>query len=411
MVEKKQAYYLGIDLGERYAMISYYQLNKNEPETFSTIAGSERFLIPVILSKRKGIGQWYYGQEAQKMTKTSEMICVDRLLQRAVAGERVRIEDEQYEAKELLLLYMQKLIKLPETLGNPSVFDRLVVTVDRLTRQHMELLWWIAEELGLNKSNFMVIDHKESYYYFALNQKEELWLHDMYLFECENREIRYYTLQRNARTTPQTISISEGEKQKLSGDMDEAFLKVLQEAFANQIVSAVYLVGDGFAGDWMKESLNFLCRGRRVFMGKNLYSKGACYAAFVRDLKSDWNFVYMGEHEMKFNLSLKVRSKGTPTFYHLITAGVNWFETSGQCEVILNDATEVQFWKQLPNSREAKIETLELTDLPKRPNKTTRLRIKAVPLADDTIEITIKDLGFGEFFRSSDKSWKYRMSM
>mgnify|MGYP003305324913 CR=1 FL=1 len=69
---------------------------------------------------------------------------------------------------------------------------------------------------------------------------------------------------------------------------------------------------------------------------------------------------------MKFNLSLKVRERGELAFHTLISAGRNWFESKGECEVILAGEAEIDFWKQLPNSREAVIETLELMDLPKR---------------------------------------------
>ena len=34
-------YYLGIDLCDSYAMVSFYELNMSEPETVSLIAGSE----------------------------------------------------------------------------------------------------------------------------------------------------------------------------------------------------------------------------------------------------------------------------------------------------------------------------------------------------------------------------------
>ena len=91
----------------------------------------------------------------------------------------------------------------------------------------------------------------------------------------------------------------------------------------------------------------------------------------------------MGENEMKFNLSLKVRDRGSLAFHTLISAGKNWFETTGECEVILAGNAEIDFWKQLPNSREAVIETLELMDLPNRPERTTRLRITATPISDE----------------------------
>ena len=92
----------------------------------------------------------------------------------------------------------------------------------------------------------------------------------------------------------------------------------------------------------MKNSLNTMCRGRRAFMGKNLFSKGACYAAAVRDTE-DWPYIYMGENEMKFNLSLKVKDKGKVAFFNLISAGRNWFETKGECEVILSGRKAMEF--------------------------------------------------------------------
>lgn len=411
MERRREHVYLGIDLNNRYAMISYYQLNMSEPETVSTIAGSENYQIPTLLAKRKNLGQWYYGDDARKMAKTSEVICVDSLLKRAVNKESIRIEDESYEAWELLTLFLKKLMDLPMKLGNVTVFDRVILSVDRLTKENMEIFWKIAPKLGLLPEQFSVIDHKESFYYFALSQPESLWLHNVYLFENDGKNLFYYGLKRNTRTTPQLVSIKEGIKNPIDDDKDEEFLAVLQKAFGNQIISTVYLVGEGFEGDWMKDSLNYLCRGRRAFLGNNLYSKGACYAGFVREHSENWKFIYMGENEMKFNLSLKVRDKGSLAFYTLISAGKNWFESKGECEVILSGSAEIDFWKQLPNSREAVIETLELTDLPRRPDRTTRLRITATPVSDEKIEVQIRDLGFGDIFRSTDKTWKYTMTM
>lgn len=411
MEVKREPIILGIDLNERYAMISYYQLNMDEPETVSTIAGSDNFQIPTILAKRKSLGQWFYGEEAKKMAKTSEVICVDALLKRAVNGESIRLEEDTFEAWELLSLFLKKIMELPLKLGTVPQIDRVVLSVDKLSKDNMEVFWKIAPKLGLQQEQFMVIDHKESFYYFSLSQPESLWIHDVYLFENDGKNLFYYGLKRDTRTKPQVVSIREGVKNPVDENKDKEFLSVLQKAFENQIVSTVYLVGNGFDGDWMRDSLAFLCRNRRVFLGNNLYSKGACYAGFVRAHNENWNCIYMGENEMKFNLSLKVRDRGKLAFYTLISAGKNWFESKGECEIILAGEPEIDFWKQFPNSREAIIETLELTDLPSRPERTTRLRVTATPLSDEKIEVQIKDLGFGEIYRSTDKIWKYIMTM
>lgn len=411
MEVKKEPIILGIDLNNRYAMVSYYQLNMNEPETVSTIAGSENYQIPTLLAKKKNVEQWFYGEEAKKMAKTSEVICVDALLKRAVNEESFRIEETSYEAWELLVVFLQKIMDLPLKLGTVPHIDRVVLSVEKLTKKNMEVFWKIAPKLGLSQEQFMVIDHKESFYYFALSQPESLWIHDVYLFENDGKNLFYYGLKRNTRTKPQVVSIRESIKNPMEENKDQEFLNILQRAFENQIVSTVYLVGEGFEGGWMKDSLTFLCRNRRAFLGNNLYSKGACFAGYVREYNENWKCIYMGENEMKFNLSLKVRDRGNLAFYTLISAGKNWFETKGECEVILAGSAEIDFWKQLPNSREAVIETLELTDLPSRPDRTTRLRITATPVSDEKIEVKIADLGFGEIYRSTDKTWNYMMTM
>ena len=149
MEVKREPIILGVDLNDRYAMVSYYQLNMKEPETVSTIAGSENYQIPTLLAKRKHLGQWFYGDEAKKMAKTSEVICVDSLLKRAVNGDTVRMEEENYDAQELLALFLKKVIDLPKKLGNVPWFDKLILSVERLTKENMEVFWRIAPKLGL----------------------------------------------------------------------------------------------------------------------------------------------------------------------------------------------------------------------------------------------------------------------
>lgn len=406
------SYYIGIDLNDSYAMVSFFQQNMKEPETVSTVAGSEEFQIPLVLARRKSIGKWYYGDEARRLSKSGEMVCIDQLLKRALNNEKIVIDDDSFMAEELLALFLKKVMELPSKLGNPSSFDRLVICVDRLTKENVSMFYGMAVRLGINSRQLTVIDRKESFYYFALNQDKSLWLHDVVMFMQEKESIFFYSLKRDLRTTPQVVSIDESISYTLDkNDKDKSFLDIINESFKNQIISTVFLVGDTFAEGWMKQSVALLCKGSRVFMGNNLFTKGACYAAATRDKEAEWPFVYMGENEMKFNLSLKVHDKGELSFYNLISAGSNWFELKGQCEVIISGSYEVDFWKQLPKSREAKIETLRLTDMPPRPDRATRIRITATPVSDDRIDIEIKDLGFGEIFMSSGKVWHYEMTM
>ena len=410
---EKTSYYLGIDLDNDNAVISYFQLNMKEPETVSTVAGSEVYQIPLILTKKHGIGQWFIGEEAKRLALLQGEEAVSGLLQAALAGKEFFIEGETYKAQELLALYIKKLVYLAGKLGNPVIPDFLVITLEQLSREVTELFLQVAERIGIPEGKLTLIDRRESFYYFAFSQQKELWLHDVCLFDNRGDEVWCRRLERDQRTMPQLVTISEEQRNIDRANKDASFLKIVSEVTGGHIVSAVYLTGDGFDGEWMKESLSFLCKGRRVFMGKNLYSKGACYAAARKCMteENSWQFVYMGDNEMKVNVSLKVQSQGKTEFFTLISAGDNWYETVGECEVLLDGSNEIDFWLQLPNSKEAKIEKLTLADLPERPPRTTRLRIKAQPVSDMEVKIRIKDLGFGEIFKSSDKTWEYMMSL
>ena len=117
----EQCYYIGIDMDDRNAVISYYKAGMREPETLSTIAGSEIYQIPVALIKKRGIGQWFIGEEAKKMALLQNEDVIGHLLDNALAKKQVTVENIVYEAEELFVLYIKKLLLLASRLGNPGL--------------------------------------------------------------------------------------------------------------------------------------------------------------------------------------------------------------------------------------------------------------------------------------------------
>lgn len=158
-------------------------------------------------------------------------------------------------------MFLKKVMELPSKLGNPSSFDRLVICVDRLTKENVSMFYGMAVRLGINSRQLTVIDRKESFYYFALNQDNSLWLHDVVMFMQEKESIFFYSLKRDLRTTPQVVSIDESISYTLDkNDKDKSFLDIINESFKNQIISTVFLVGDTFAEGWMKQSVALCAR-------------------------------------------------------------------------------------------------------------------------------------------------------
>ena len=407
MLTDRPKLYLGLELNPDFAMISSCTESSGEPETISRINGSEQYQIPMTICKRKGIGQWFYGDDVNKSALQEDVVVVDNLYRRALSGEEIQVEDRVYQAEELLALFVRKVLMLPRRLGNQMEIAKLVVTVPELAPGSVGVLKRVLKQTELREEQVHLVDNRESFYYYALSQKEELYLHEVALFDLTEGMLKFYVLARNERTTPQTVTITDKNYGMLYRDQDEMFTSFIEDAFAHRIVSTTYLTGDGFDSSWMKESLRVLCRGRKAFLGRNLYSKGACYAALVKGGVKQWNYVYMGENELKINVSIKVRNERELSFLTLLTAGESWYDAEGSAEVILSGKPEIDFWLQEPHSREARIQSVELLDFPEREDKTSRLRITAKPESDQIIRVTVKDLGFGEIVRASEKSWEY----
>lgn len=402
--------YLGIDISSRYTVLSIYNLNMTEPTTVSTVVGEENYSIPTVLAKRLGMTQWFFGDEALRMSRMKEAIIVDELFNLALRNGNVVIDSENYVARDLLVIYFKKLFSLSGALSAIDDIEKLILCVPQVTLEVMETSNYIASKLGIAQSKVMLIDRNECFYYYALSQKPELFLYNVALFDYSGTNMVSCTLNRNQTTRPQLVTLDVINHGEITENKDEEFDQVITTALGNNLYSSIYLVGDGFDGEWMKVSLSHLCKGRKVFLGKNLYSKGACYAGVIKEGKKDWPFIYIGDNDLKLNLSIKILDNNTMKFFTLIDAGQSWYDVKGECEVILDGDPEIEFYIQRPESREAHTELLELTDLPKRENRTTRLRIEARPVSDVAVSITIFDLGFGEISPSSGKSWEHTIS-
>lgn len=111
------------------------------------------------------------------------------------------------------------------------------------------------------------------------------------------------------------------------------------------------------------------------------------------------------------NLSMQMEVRGKTSNYMMIGAGINWFEAEHTCEFILDETDEVVLYSKSMLGGPASSYTIELKNLPSRPGRTTRLQLKAAFTAANRCRITIRDLGFGEFFKPSGLVWESTLDL
>ena len=287
---------VGYDLGRVVSQIRSCLPDGSMAETVSSVAGTEQYNIPTVLCKRKGVNQWFYGKEALKYAADGEGIPVENLLLLAERGEDVVVEEESYDPVALLTLFVKRSLGLLNMQVSLNRMDALMFTVEDLSPRMVDVLSKIATGLQLKIQNIYFQSHVESFYHYVLYQPKELWKNNVLIFDYSTH-LKSLHLECNKRTTPQVVFIrnreypsiqrtvfaeDEAQRNNEKKRLDEAFLQVVEEETEGNMISTVYLLGDGFKDNWASESLRTLCRNRRVFQGNNLYSKGACYGAVER---------------------------------------------------------------------------------------------------------------------------------
>ncbi|MBO5162781.1 MAG: hypothetical protein J6B69_11395 [Lachnospiraceae bacterium] len=402
---------VGYDLGNKYAQISCYVTGSEEEiRTLSSVAGSSVYTIPLALSKRQGVNQWFYGSEAIRYAGEEEGILVENLLKLARDGEPVQIDCAPIDPVALLTLFLKRSLGLLSQVTNTERIGALMITCEELDHRMLEVLTAATEGLHLKTDQICFQSHVESFYYYNLYQPEELWRHKTILCEYGDASIRTYCMECNRHTTPVVAYMEEREFPFPVPESDEKMQEIAKKLCENQMISSVYLIGEAFSRDWMKESLRYLCKGRRVFQGNNLFSKGACYGMMERLTPGEngKNHVFLGKDKLKSNIGMKVLRQGEESYQALLDAGINWYEAKNTMEFYLLEGRAVEILITSLTGKGNRIARIVPEELQEG---IIRLRI-SVEMRDDThLKVELEDLGFGTFRAATHHIWKEEIEL
>lgn len=403
---------LGMDLDDWSAQISFWLPGAQTPETISTGDGEED-RIPAVLCRRTDRDVWTYGKEALETARRGGGVLADRLLSRALAGEQLEIGGEWFEAAALLALFIKRSLSLLGGAMRPEKADFFMFTLERVDRQALEMVERIALLLSLPPERVSCQSRAESFFFYNISQPEELWRHSCLICDFGGERLKTLLLEVNRHTRPATVTVAQEEHPELERqddreEMDEAFLSIFRSVSDGRIIDTIYLIGDGFAGEWYPKTLAVMCRNRRVFQGNNLYSKGACYGGKAKRPGggvSGREYVYLGSDMLRVNVGLLTEKRGKETCLSLLDAGMNWFDARGECEFLL-DADHTFTLRLTPVSgKKLREVVVTLSGVPERPPFATRIFLAASCPDAETVRLRMEDRGFGEFFPSSGLAW------
>ena len=402
---------IGMDLCDTYTHISCM-----EPE--------QTWVFPTVVCKNKNADEWYVEEEAYAHTLVGDGIMEDKLLTQVMKDGTATIGGIKYEGIYLLKMFLEKALELPKKAAGSREIASIVIAVSCLDVKLMDSLLYCADYLKIPRDRVHLISHTESFVYYVMSQKREVWSNQVGMFDLTNQSLRYYELkvQRGLRQM-QVVADCENLEEGFHLDVldntagarlaDRILCSCADRILQKRLFSAIVLTGKGFENtEWAPEFMKQVCSRRRLFVENSLFSKGALMkAADYLQEKSSYPFICICEGRLKTTVSVKVLNHDKEGQLVLAAAGDNWYEAKSTVDFIVTGNPEVEFTISPLDPKKKKLVKIGLEDFPKRPDRTTKIELSLGFSDDRTMVAVIKDKGFGEIFPAEDVMIKQEVGL
>lgn len=370
--------------------------------------------IPALLSKKKNTEEWSVSESAA-FTQMGDEIIADKLLSLVIRGGSITLEGRSYKGEELLKIYLKKILQILVQETHEEKISQLVISLQSMDPRLISALRRCAVEVAIPKERLHIISRSESFIYYVMTQKKEIWNNQVGLFDLAEDSLHYYELKAQ-RDLKQMTVVSEFNdlKEGFSLDIlntasgsrlaDKILCSCAERLLDRKLYSAIFLTGIGFAKqEWAAGFMKMVCTRRKVYVEHEIYCRGAAWkgADLMRE-KTVFPFQCICDGRLRSTVSMRVRNKDKESQLILASAGDIWYETMSTADLILDHQNELELFITPMDPKKRRQIKFPLEGFPVRPGRTTRISVGVKFSDEKTMEVIVKDKGFGELFPSSD---------
>ncbi len=336
--------------------------------------------------------------------------------------EPIVVEGKECDPVNVLAAFFRKMLSLTKKRFPGESIRHLVVTTEYRDFRLITTIYRALEKLGIEKDRAMVIDRRQSYIYYVLSQRKELWVNQVGLFDYGKNKITYYQMHTDRFKRPMLATVVEKEyddylemfqaKEHTPEEKAAIFEGMVQGAIHGQIITSLFMTGEGFSDGFADEVMKKLCVGRHLFQGDNLYVNGACYCA--REMgggrKMD-EFIYLDEDTVSSHVIMQVYTDAKVQEVALVKAGTPWYQIDYEVDLIPDGDEELELQVKNVISKETMTHLIPMEGIKGRTDRRARISIQVRFAGPDKCIITLRDKGFGEFFPSSYRIWEETITL
>lgn len=417
---EKKGLIIGIDYQGEYCQASYYSRRHERTESIAYGGETMRYLIPTALIYDHEAKDWIIGQPAIDYAEKTGESLYRSFLENAFLGDVCTINGQKYTYTQLLAIFIGKVIELTQTATAIMGLEMITINLRRVSNEVREIMKKVIRLLKLPPDKVKLKTCAESFAYYILNEDAVIRENGVILFDFSTDGFYEKVMTRtgksgnelylvNERMHNQDFSIHDMGNEVLMGQMEEKLVSLYEDIASSHRISGVYFTGEGFQTMWFANALSKISETSRVFKGNNLYAKGACLASLVRSEDYEEPAILCAG-KTKCTIAIEVRHMGEPILMNLSKAPCDWYEAGMKMDLILDGEESMRFFViSLSGTRNSF--DVDVSAIPKRPKKATRIELTLQFFNENEGEVTILDKGFGELFEASNTLITHRFDL
>ncbi|RRJ26492.1 hypothetical protein EHV10_00225 [Lachnoanaerobaculum gingivalis] len=375
----------------------------------------EALIFPTVISKKKGEDAWVVGEDAYALALDGKGIITDKLLKLTRKDGIATIDGTRYEGKEILKIYFREIINAGMEKLYKEKPEEVVVAMAGLEEDIVGDIKEAFVGLGYQPNHIHIISKEESFIYFVLSLKKDIWNNKVGMYDLSDVSLTYYEMLVN-RNSRKLLVNAESE------NMDEAFnLQILNNPsgakLADKILtsvaekvmdkkkfSSIFLTGQVFAEhEWADGFISYLCSRGKVYLDTNIFAKGAAFKGVdLASGNSIYNLTALCEGRLRSDVYINVENNGKDGKIYLAKAGDFWDEPDTELLMIPDEKEVIDISVAGVDGKVKKNIPIVLDFLPKRPIKTRRFYFRTKFLDDKIMNVEIEDAGFGDMYPPTD---------
>ena len=422
--------YIGYDLGAGYGEISVFTENDLNPVTLLSRKDATVFHFPCMLVKYNG--RFYAGFEAVSLAGEEGAYVFEDLLEIAMNQSTIVVGGQRFDTEYLLGLFLKLTLVLPEAYGKVEraggiMFTTYIDEDPALQTRVYEVLTRATSQLFGRKTRLYLQTRSESIYYFLMHQEESLYSEDTLICDYQKDYLKSYFVQKHGRKAPFTVSVERMDYPDMQvmapraeeltiatreRDLDDTFERVILDLEQKYDFGLAYMIGDGFKGSWMDQSLIRLCSHGRVFQGNKLYSLGACYSLrqLIAPTEILEDYVYLSKQDIPYDIGIYCRKQGLmreneqPEYIEIFARGSAYDSCKHTLYLLPEGEEELVIEAKALSEPEPRMMRLDLSAFPNRKAGQSKIKVTFEFTDQQTMAVTVEDFGLGQVVPGSRKS-------